>query len=780
MTNQSFLVAPYEVGLELDKAPWLLAENAFTQATDAFVYRKAVRKRIDNRFLGRLVEHAATTTYAGVVAGVDTTYTNSGTPLASLPVGIRSIIITLNAYVFYDDGEGTLSAGANTSGSINYETGVFTINFPAIGGGPYNVVVEYGYNTCRPVMGLRTWESSSINQERLIAFDTVRSNILDYTSGGFTDINHFYAAGPAFTYFDWSGSDSNFFYSTNYQNGFFVTNFVAGFYPNPDNTVGGFGDGIRLYVDNGSGSGSNVGWTNFNPPLSDPVVANYEALKGCLLMFPYKNRLVSLYTYEGPANAPSTSTQYRQRARWSQNGTVYYQGTGIPTGSTSDQNSWRSDIFGRGGFADAATEEQITGAEFIRDTLVVYFERSTWQLRYTNDETRPFIWIRVNTELGCESTFSVVGFDTGVFAVGDRGIVTSDTNNTKRIDLKIPDTVFTIKNTEVRRVHGIRDYYKRLVYWTFTDQTNYFKWPDKLLVLNYEEGAYSIFNDSYTCFGYFQTDGTQESGEGYFWNTTDVNWDDANWNWNDSGSSGVITQSYFPDIVAGTNMGYVMILDKQEGNGTQLAITNITQANQAVVTTCGDHNLQNGQVIKITDVQGMTQINGLNTRIEQVLDGNQNPISTQFICLDINSNDPLNPFDPYTVGGQITRINQFSVVTKRFNPFLSQGHGVHHNYSDFYVSTAQDGRFDVDVFVNGNSNLAVNQGIWQTKVGISSPNPSFFQDQFWTRFYCNCQGQFVQFRYYRSSQDALDDDYNTKNFVFHGMLMYLEPDFRLV
>jgi len=137
MTNNSFLVAPYEVGLELDKAPWLLAENAFTQVKDAFIYRKTVRKRIDNRFLGRLVEHATTTTYAGVVTNADVTYSN-GVALASLPVGVRSIKITLNLYIFYDDGQGNLSAGANTSGSINYETGFFTINFPAIGvGGPY-------------------------------------------------------------------------------------------------------------------------------------------------------------------------------------------------------------------------------------------------------------------------------------------------------------------------------------------------------------------------------------------------------------------------------------------------------------------------------------------------------------------------------------------------------------------------------------------------------------------------------------------------------------------
>ena len=119
MTN-SYLIAPYEVGLELDKAPWLLSNNAFTKVTDAYIYRKTVRKRIDNKFLGRLVEHVSTVTYSGVVTNVATSYTNSGTPLATVPVGQRSITITLNAYVFLDDGEGNLSGGTGNTGTINY------------------------------------------------------------------------------------------------------------------------------------------------------------------------------------------------------------------------------------------------------------------------------------------------------------------------------------------------------------------------------------------------------------------------------------------------------------------------------------------------------------------------------------------------------------------------------------------------------------------------------------------------------------------------------------
>ena len=52
-----------------------------------------------------------------------------------------------------------------------------------------------------------------------------------------------------------------------------------------------------------------------------------------------------------------------------------------------------------GGYIDASTEEQIVSAEFIKDRLIVYFERSTWELAYTGNEVLPFVWQKINTEL---------------------------------------------------------------------------------------------------------------------------------------------------------------------------------------------------------------------------------------------------------------------------------------------------------------------------------------------------------------------------------------------
>ena len=43
------------------------------------------------------------------------------------------------------------------------------------------------------------------------------------------------------------------------------------------------------------------------------------------------------------------------------------------------------------------TDEQIISCEFIKDRLIVFFERSTWELAYTGNEVLPFIWQKINT-----------------------------------------------------------------------------------------------------------------------------------------------------------------------------------------------------------------------------------------------------------------------------------------------------------------------------------------------------------------------------------------------
>jgi hypothetical protein len=535
------------------------------------------------------------------------------------------------------------------------------------------------------------------------------------------------------------------------------------------------GDGIRWYAQDSSVNG----WVNFNPTLNDA-----NSLKGGRILLGYKDRLVILSTFEGPPNNTS-NTNYTNRARWSQNGTVFNE-TPVPQNQTADPQAWRDDIPGRGGFIDAPTTEAIISADFIRDTLVVFFERTTWALRYTGDQALPFVWVRINIEFGSGSQFSSVPFDRGVLTVGNRGIITSDGNNVERIDLKIPDTVFdiSISNNNNARVHGIRDYRNELVYWTYINRADSaneagvintlgVSFPNKLLVYNYRENSYSIFNDAYTCFGYFT------KGKALLWNTAKITWNNANFNWNSAQIA-----ANFPDIVAGTNTGYVMVLNKADSNDNQIAIDNIVSIGlQTLVTTKEKHNLLEDQFVSFDGVQGMVNINGLNSQI--VLD---DPLvaspQTQFLCMDIDSSAfPL--YTPNT--GEIIRLNNFNILTKRFNPFVSQGKSIFLSKADLYTDYIEDGQIAINVFVQDNSTESVNLAaigypqFWQIVFPLDQKvNGITPVDKTWLRFFCHARGQFIQLQFTLNHAQMLNNNINTAPFALHAMILWMGQTGRLI
>ena len=118
----------------------------------------------------------------------------------------------------------------------------------------------------------------------------------------------------------------------------------------------------------------------------------------------------------------------------------------LSVGSPLDSSAWRQDLAGSGNALDASTTEAIITVEFVKDRLIVFFERSTWELVYTGNQAYPFNWQQINTELGAESTFSIVPFDKICIGVGNVGIHACNGANVERIDEKIPDTVFDIHN----------------------------------------------------------------------------------------------------------------------------------------------------------------------------------------------------------------------------------------------------------------------------------------------------------------------------------------------
>jgi len=599
-----------------------------------------------------------------------------------------------------------------------------------------------------PVMGLRTRELTAINEEQLIGFDTRKANSFSNSSSSFIDIS-FNLPGNAAP-FSWTGTNSDFFWTENYLSAFWATNNILGFQNNPVATNPALGDGIRFY--------DGIQWFNFLPQVDG---ANF--LMGSLLIIAYRNRLVMLNTTEG--SAFGISTIFRQRARWSQNGTPYYVAGAVPAGQDPaffQANAWRSDVAGKGGFIDAPTSEEIISAQFFKDTLIVFFERSTWQLRYTGNELLPFIWERINVELGVESTFSMIPFDAGIIGVGNYGIMTCDSTGVKRIDQIIPDEVFNIHNGNdgVKRVYGIRDFTQQLVYWTFpsADQNPIF--PNRVLIYNYLDGSYAFFNDSLTCFGTFQpfADTT--------WANLPQQWQETPDLWN----SGQF-QSDYPLIVAGNQQGFVFTNINRGPiiNDFSLTITGATNANPGVITSV-NHNLIEGTIIIIDQVVGMTQLNGNIYRVSKPITANTFIIQT----LDINGNFinvDTTTFGVYGSGGFIKVKNNFIIETKRFNPFLKQGDQMRLQNVDFFVETDDDLAFTCRVFLDENDDTTIEQDAVVPQSNFSS--------KVWIRTYFSVIGQFAQLELTFDDEQMFDPAISNADVTIHAMMLWMSNGGRL-
>lgn len=676
-----------EQGLVQSRQEFILPNDAYPTLENSFVWRERIKRKQGYEFLdgdvnkSRLRRVYPTPQAIGVSGASPWTFNLFALvtppitePNAELQPG--SVIIAVGANpndVYTDQGNGTLTSPGGGTGTINYITGSITI----VGApGATASTAIFNYFPSLPVMGLRTQELNGSSIQRLLAFDTTYA---------YTYVNGWQEYIPGTT---WSGglvdANSNFFWSTNYfvdtanRKIFWVTN-----------NSGITGDPIR-YTNTAA-----TAWVDFTPQIN----AAGDVVSQSVTILPFRGRLLLFNTFEGPNLA--ASLRYPQRIRWSAIGTPFTVAGAIPV--STNANAWRDDIPGQGGFLDIPTSQDIVSTGFVRDNLVIYCEQSTWQLRYTGRSISPFQIERVNSELGAESTFSAVQFDTSLVGIGDKGVVDCNSYESTRIDIKIPDLVFQFNNENngPKRVHGIRDFIQRLAFWTYPYIPNdgvSTTFPNRRLVYNYENKSWAIFTDSLTTLGTF-TEGVSR-----IWSNSTIPWSQANFQW-------VNRPKRQLSIVGGNQQGFVLYLDQQvpgdasltitgiTGNtttptsinsinhnmatGTIISITQIpsgtpfasslnnpktgtitgaTQANPCEITSA-NHGLVTGSSIEIGGVVGMTQLNG--NRYDIVV------TSANTFTLFINSS-PVNStnFTAYASGGTWSYINVFFVEVVDANNFL--------------------------------------------------------------------------------------------------------------
>ena len=823
MSNPPFSIVNLREGVRRDVEPFLVNNDAFPVLENAYLFRGRIERRSAFSKIGfsdgKLKRILGQTDALG----------DFSTTLQSIPVigGLSVFIVGSTTYTDSGAGGALLVNGIGTA-SLVLLTGVLTI----LGAPP---LTDVTYEPSLPVMGLRFKEEDPINDEAYIGFDTRYSYYFDIGFDDWVKQSAYKTTGTEFIWSGtdsdlfWTFNYLGAMWTTNNIPGNHAVSitsvtaganavitftggnvFTIGDVVSVTNTgsvgidgksgtvtlaaagtvttdinntgaalgAGGIlhamtssisGDGIKWYDGPDSNATNTVGWVNFNPPIdstADPIL-----LRGCLCIVAYRGYLIALNTYEDLV-ASALPVNYKQRARWGQLGTPYYVPP-VPVNQTSQFEAWFSDVAnkGRGGFSDAPTNESIVSCQFVKDTLIVYFERSTWQLVFTRDDSAPFVWQKINTELGCESTFSLVPFDKGVFAIGNYGIITCDSVNVSRIDQKIPDEVFQIqnKNNGVKRAYGIRDYGSQLVYFTYPvvadedgDPVNQdVIYPNRVLLLNYLDGSYAEFDDSFTCFGYFQRQSDLT------WGAAREPWGGANRAWNSG-----FQQAKYPDVCAGNQVGYTMVFSQaaQEGlNTPSLLFSDFALSGPLGIIYSPNHNLTTGQYVRFQNVGGLTNINDIIFPIV-------------FVDADHFSIDPDPAFPisgTYTGKGEITVIPNFTILTKIFSPFLDTGQGTRLSKVEILADKTGEGQISIQVYPNYSLTVSVVEKLMNTKADDLLSFQAV-EDKIWHRTYLNVNGSFVQLKISLNDEQMRDFAKTVSNVKIHGINLYFSPSGRLI
>jgi len=790
MAYDRFLIAPINSGLMTNAKNWLIPDDAFEYLENAYTFRGRLRKRFGSQMMGT----TPLSTRLRLSLG------NNANVAMNLPSGLTQLAIgqmfSLGGDTFsvYQLGAGvaTLSTNGAVSAVINSTANPNTVTFTA------GALTDVSYYPSNPVMGITQYEEGAINNHPTYAFDVKYA--YTFVAGGWV------RSGTAV----WKGDNTDYFWATNWQG---VAGSPVMFVSNFNFTLG---IGAPAATDDPIWTFDGTTWTPaavvtpatnsfYFLPDATKVRAAAAFIQTARIIVAFKDRLVLLNTVENnnsgysagpPLVNTGTATQYKNRARWCWKGSPFSLSAWYEP-STRDS---AGNIAAGGGYEDASTQEAIVSAEFIKDRLIVGFERSTWELVYTGNDSGPFIWQKLNTELGSMSTFSAVPFDQDILTVGQSGLHGCNGSNVSRIDDKIPDEVFEFRteSNDAQRVAGVRDYYTEMVYWSYVSdsarETQIF--PNRVLVYNYKLGSWAINDDCLTTFGYF------EQQDDLTWASSDpVTWDTFQGSWESN-----VSQSNQRQILAGTPEGFVLkISPDSPRNAPSMAITKMTFDGVGFITlTIMNHNLNDTSTQDdedydfvlleniVADATTMATLNGKIFRVYQI------PSADSANNIVINTNDRNEDglgFDPlysgtYLGSGTCARVSNVQITTKNFNPYAGKADNVFVAKVDFAVGSTTAGAITVDYRTSSNKLLMIGQAqytgaIMGNNVLHTSPyNPVLYpfeqeSDLLWHTVYFGSGGNFLQMVMYFTDAQMITPEVSLESLEIQAMCLYTQPIGRL-
>lgn len=492
-----------------------------------------------------------------------------------------------------------------------------------------------------------------------------------------------------------------------FPNAIIAGNGIGGIAQYLTNTADATKDPIRFYD---GLPGSNLGWVNFSPPLSQsnfsiaglPLAQYY--LAGARLIISFKDRLLFLGCVV--QNSGGGIFYLPDTIIYNQNGTPYYTASFkdavdasntvfhpilVPINQTATAPAWFEDDTGFGGYISAGISQPITTVATNEDVLIVGFSFTKTRVAYTGNDLIPFLFYSINSELGDASPFSVIDMDKGIITRGTRGYIVTSQNQAQRIDLLIPDNVFQIDltNNGNERFTAVRNFLDEWIYFTYNSnnspegKSNTAIFPNQSLFYNYRDNSWAIFNESYTTYGNFRKQ------TGFTWATVGLTyptWSDWNDPWN--ASSSTLEQQI---LIGGNQQGFVMVRDVGTGEGTSLYILSFLGAN---VINSPDHNLNNDDYIIISGVLG-TIGSLVNDKIYKIFNVSRNSFSIDYPSVITGT---------YLGGGLITVAYVPNIMTKQFPMAWEMARKTRLGVQQYLFTTTPNNQITLQIYLSQNSN----------------------------------------------------------------------------
>lgn len=731
---QKFLIAPLQSGMQTNVKPWIIGNDAYAILRNAYTWRGRVKKRVGARVMDQSKPPAVQQQFTRLRLQVTTTdgfgdiVGNIPNPGAAPAIGqmfsIGNDYFTVSAL---GNPAPLLATNPATLGIFDTTIGAFVFS----GATPLTAVYFY---PSTPVMALQLYNQIQINDEITIAFD--RNFSYQYINGF-----GWQRSGVA-TQGLWSGTDSQFHWTTNWRG---VSSSSYLMYVVNNNVP----DGIQYF--------DGLNWATLAPPVLN---AGGDTLLTSLIVVPFKYRLLFLNVTQNVVGTGQRTFAARVVFSWNQN--------------PLDVNAFRQDIVGNGSFIDIPTKEAIISCEFLKDRLIVLCEESTWELVYTNNQVLPFTFQKINTELGVESTHSIIPFDKVTIGMGSTGIHFCSGINVQRIDDLIPYTIFDISNINSgpQRVYGIRDYYEELCYWSYpSSQQTYADsnvYPNRVLIFDYINTTWAFNDDSITAFGYFYLQDNI-----LVWQSITSQWQNMTQEWDDFESD-----QLFRSVIAGNQEGWTFIIRPNlTRNSMSLQITNMVAGANVITLTIINHNLPLTSWIFISNVvDNVGDLTGVNNVIWQAT------------YIDVNTITIANPglAGFYDGGGTVELVSQVDIWTKQYNFFPQEGKYTFISHGDFYVDRAPlGGEITVDYYASTSVDSMITDGtasgaILGTSILETSPYTlSPFeanQDRFWHRLYFQTMGETIQLHLYFTPEQMQTPAVVFVSFELNGIIFFARAE----